>query len=542
LSSPRRTPAVSDTVLGGAVDDGPSSVKAAIDIGTNSMHLVVARLADHGGFEILTSEKDSVRLGQGGGEMKLLAPDAIERGITALARMAQVATSFGEVDLVAVATSAVREASNRDEFLDRARDEVGIEVEVISGFEEARLIHLGVLHALPIFDRRVLLVDIGGGSTEFVVGQGAQTIEARSMKLGAIRLTERFFSSSISEKRAPTHAEIDECRHYVRAALAPVGRELGGHQPELAIGSSGTASTIGAMAVSRRGDDVRQMNGVVFSSAELEAVVDEVLTASDRRKVSGLDDKRTDIILGGAVLLHEVFRTFDLSAMTISDAALREGVLFDRFASQSGPELQNLRRGNIVRLAQQLDPDPEHAVHTAHLATELFDRLTPLHGLGAHARELLDAAAVVHNVGLFISHSSHHKHSYYVIRNSEQLTGFTEHEVELIAVIARYHRKSLPTEKHMEFAALSADDRRLVRTLAGMLRVAIGLDRRHAAVVTTMRVIITDDAIRLEPIAHGDIDLEIYAAHERSRLLADTFERRVVIEVGGVEDRSLESS
>jgi len=447
-----------------------SPIKAAIDIGTNSIHLVVARLADHGGFEILTSEKESVRLGQGGGEMKLLAPDAIERGLAALARLSQVATSFGDVDMVAVATSAVREASNRADFIDRARAETGIEIEVISGVEEARLIHLGVLQALPVYDQRLVLIDIGGGSTEFLVGHGAEPIEARSMKLGAIRLTERFFSAAIEADRRPTADEVDECRHYVRAALAAVGRELGGHQPEIAIGSSGTATTIAAMAVAQRGDDIRQMNGVVFTADEMSQVVERVLAAKDRSHVPGLDDKRSDIILGGAILLDEVFRVFGLEEMTISTSALREGVLFDRFADRSGDDLRDLRLANVRRLAQQLDPDPDHAEHTAQLAGQLFDRSGSLHGLTGTERELLVAASIVHNVGLFISHSSHHKHSYYVIRNSEQLTGFTEHEIELIALIARYHRKSHPSEKHAAFAALSKSDQRLVGLLAGMLR------------------------------------------------------------------------
>jgi len=521
-----------------------SPIKAAIDIGTNSIHLIVARLADHGGFEVLTTEKESVRLGQGGGEMKQLAPDAIERGLAALARMSQVATSFGDADVVAVATSAVREASNRAEFLDRAHEETGIDIEVISGFEEARLIHLGVLQALPVYDRRLLLVDIGGGSTEFLIGQGAEPIEARSMKLGAIRLTERFFSAATKSGRRPTSEAVEECRHYIRAALAPVGHELGGHQPEIAIGSSGTATTIAAMAAAERGDDIRQMNGVVFTAKELRKVVDSVIDAKDRSRIPGLDDKRADIILGGVVLLDEVFRAFDLTEMTISANALREGVLFDRFADRSGDDLRDLRRANLVRLARQLDPDPEHAEHTAHLAGELFDRSRSLHELDDAARELLVAASIVHNVGLFISHSSHHKHSYYVIRNSEQLTGFTEHEIELIAVIARYHRKSRPSDKHDEFAALSKSDQRLVRLLAGMLRLAIGFDRSHAGSVQTMRVSVDDGVMTLEPLARdgADVDLEIYAAGERSGLLASALdvEIEVVASAGTTSNSSSE--
>ncbi len=519
-------------------------IAAAIDIGTNSMHLVVARRGEHGGFEILTTEKESVRLGQGGGEMKELAPDAVQRGLAALERMAQVATSFGNVELVAVATSAVREAANRDDFLRPARDDIGVHVEVISGFEEARLIHLGVLQALPVFDQRILVVDIGGGSTELVVGHAAEPLEARSMKLGAIRLTERFFSDVISEGRTPKRGEVNACRNYIRAALAPVAHELGGHQPELAIGSSGTATTIAAIAAAERGDDVRQVNGLQFSDVELAAVVDRVVNTKDRSKIAGLDEKRSDIILGGALLLSEVFRAFDLTSMTISEYALREGVLFDRFAPHASEELADLRRSNLVRLARQLDPDPGHAEHTAALAVQLFDRTRARHELGDQARELLDAAAIVHNVGLFISHSSHHKHSYYVIRNSEQLTGFTEHEIELIAVIARYHRKSKPTTKHVEFAALSSQDRRLVRTLAGMLRLAIGLDRRHAGLVQTVRVHLGDGSIAIEPVvAEGvDIDLEVYAARERSALLAAALGAEISVKAPDPAPSPVESS
>jgi exopolyphosphatase/guanosine-5'-triphosphate,3'-diphosphate pyrophosphatase len=503
-------------------------VVAAIDIGTNSMHLVVARLGEHGGFDILTSEKDMVRLGQGGGEMKELAPDAIDRAMASLTRMKEVAGSFGEVEIAAVATSAVREATNKHAFLDRARDELGIEVEVISGFEEARLIHLGVLQALPVFDRRHLIIDIGGGSTEFLVGEGDTAIEARSMKLGAIRLTERFFADLPDGAGEVDPDAVDACRQYVRAALAPVAHELGGHQPEVVVGSSGTASTLAVMAAAQRGESVRQLNGTTLTREELDEVVESIVSrdTARRRKLDGLDERRVDIIVAGSILLSEIFRALDIEDMTISDSALREGVLFDRFGDKADVRLHDLRRTNLMRLARQLDPDPSHAVHTARLAVQLFDRTTDLHELGDAERELLEAAAIVHNVGLFISHSSHHKHTYYVVRNSESLTGFTEHEIELIAVVARYHRKSHPSEKHHEFAALSQHDKRVVSVLAGMLRLAIGLDRRHATSVRTMRVFIDDDSdetlVRIEPVGEPgvDLDVEIYAASERSRLLA----------------------
>ena len=508
-----------------------SDLHAAIDIGTNSMHLVVARADADGGFDLLTSEKEMVRLGSGGGDMKLLTPEAIDRGIAALHRMSKVAESFGAVDLAAVATSAVREARNGRDFIQRAKAEVGIDVEVISGFEEARLIHLGVLQALQVFDKRLLAVDIGGGSTELVVGQGMDILEARSMKLGAIRLTERFFPDGVV-----TVERVAECRAHVKAALAPVAWELRGHSPEVSVGSSGTIATLATMAAAKRGESVRQLNGLSFTSTELESVIDDILAADERRKLSGLDEKREDIILGGSLLLSEIFRSLGISSMMMSGFALREGVLLDRFGGSPGQgleRLKDLRKNNASRLARQLDPDPAHAEQTAKLALQLFDRTVSLHHLTDADRELLEAAALLHNVGLFISHSSHHKHSYYVIRNSEQLTGFTQAEVELIAVVARYHRKSLPTEKHEEFARLDASDQRRVRIMAGLLRIAIGLDRRHAGSVRLVRVVLDDAEIVIEPLPEPgeDLEVEVYAATERSVLLGLALERTIRVQL-----------
>lgn len=524
-----------------------SDLHAAIDIGTNSMHLVVARVDGEGHFDLVDAEKEMVRLGHGGGEMKQLAPEAIDRGIDALARMTQMARSMGVDDLTAVATSAVREAANQQVFLDRARDEVGVEVEVISGFEEARLIHLGVLQALPVFDQRLILADIGGGSTELLVGEGPDPIEARSMKLGAIRLTQRFFDGEV-----PTAEQIMACRAYVRAALAPVSHELGGHQPEIAIGSSGTITTVACMAAAARGDEVRLTNGLIFTAAELDDIIErlEGTTAAERRDIKGLDAKRVDIITAGAVLLAEILRAFGLSEMTISDYALREGALLDRFGpSRAGlARLADLRDANVSRLSRQLDPDPDHAEHCARLAVQLFDRTTDLHGYGDAEREILRNAALLHNVGLFISHSSHHKHSYYVIRNSEQLTGFTQHEVELMAVVARYHRKSHPAEKHAEFASLSKGDKKRVRLLAGLLRVAIGLDRGHRGTIATVRVFADPERLRIEPVigngvdGDDDLQIELYAARERSRLLAAALDVDVEIELPPTFDDAAYSS
>ena len=500
---------------------------AAIDIGTNSFHLVVANSDGEGGFDVITTEKEMIRLGHGGTDMNELADDAMDRGVAALVRMAAVASSMG-ADVSAVATSAVREASNKNEFLRRARDEAGVEVEVISGVEEARLIHLGVLQALSVYEERILVVDIGGGSTEFVVGKGLDVWEARSLKLGAIRLTDRFLRNSDGTVNTSADA-INHCRRFVRSTLGNVQRELIVHNPELAIGSSGTIATLTAMTGS--GESTLSRQG-------LQELVDSFVESNleSRLGMKGLDEKRADIIVAGAALLIEVFHAFALTEMRFSPFALREGVLLDRLGGSAGAGLErlhDLRGSNVAKLARDLDPDFHHAEHAAKLALDIFDQTVELHGLTGDDRELLHAGAMLHNIGLFINHAAHHKHSYYIVRNTEQLTGFTDREIELIAQITRYHRKSHPKPSHAEFSSLSSQDKDRVRTLAGILRIAIGLDRSHAGTVTSVNVSYTDDLVRIEPVAarNVDIELELFAANERTGLLSLSLKRAVKVEL-----------
>jgi exopolyphosphatase / guanosine-5'-triphosphate,3'-diphosphate pyrophosphatase len=500
-----------------------SRVLAALDVGTNSFHLVIARVQPDGSFEVITRDKDMVRLGEGGGDMTRLSGAAMDRAVRALTRMARLADSHG-AELRAVATSAVREAENAHEFLARARSEAGIDVEVISGVEEARLIHLGVLQALDVFDRRLLLVDIGGGSTEVVVGHRGRELVARSFKLGAVRLTERFFPGGGQHPAA-----VSACRSTVRSSLAVIEREVLHDGFEVAIASSGTAEAVARMVQARRGDErPRTFNGFRWSVEELDEVVGQVVGARGaeaRRRIPGLDTGRADIIVAGALLLQGVAHTFGVNEFTFSDFALREGVLLDtmqRLVGSDASPLRDVARRSVRQLAERCDDDPVHSGHVAQLATHLFDQTMRLHQLDVHWRHLLEAAALLANVGLVVSHSRHHLHSYYVIRNSE-LVGFTDHEIELIALIARYHRKGAPKPTHPEFARLSATDQRAVRVVAGLLRVAIGLDRRHDQRVRSVTARRSRGSLEVK--VHGDapgqtdLELEIYAAQDRSELL-----------------------
>jgi exopolyphosphatase/guanosine-5'-triphosphate,3'-diphosphate pyrophosphatase len=425
----------------------------------------------------------------------------------------------------------VREAENRDVLIDRAWTEAGVHIDVISGTEEARLIHLGVLQAVPVYDQRLVLCDIGGGSTELLVGQQGDVLASRSLKLGAIRLTRRFFDGDRLHPGA-----VDSCRRHVRSTLAPFAREIRHLAPEVAVGSSGTITALAEMAVVRStGARPRSVSNLVLTREDLAEIVELLIDAPSteaRAELSGLDAGRADIILAGAIILEQVVEALDLRELVISDFALREGVLLDAWRRRHGGSLHHLsdlRRQSVLALSELMDEDPAHSAQVALLALELFDALAPHHRLGDDAREVLEAAALLCNVGMYISHAQHHKHSYYVIRGTDRLAGFTDHEVERIALVARYHRKSDPKPKHPEFATLLPDEQFEVRALAGLLRVAIGLDRNHAARVDHVVVDDTADRIVIRAVARDgeDIGLELYAAGSRSDLLASALDRPI---------------
>lgn len=506
------------------------AVIAALDIGTNSFHLVVAKPVETG-FEVITSEKEVIRLGHGAGDMKQLEPEAIERGIASLKRMRAVADVHG-ARLRAVATSAVREAKNRNEFIKRARKEADIDVEVISGVEEARLIHLGARYAVAVGEQPMLLCDIGGGSTELVIASGDEILLARSFKLGAVRLTDRFFSTDALHPSA-----LSSCRKFVRSMLATIKPEVLELGFEIAVGSSGSVEAV-AKLIRKLNDEPepKSFNRYEFSAKDLTKILDllaDTPTVKERSQVFGLDSARAEIILAGAVILEGIALSFDVEKFTYSDYALREGVLFDTLAREKlldHPEDIDPALLSVKQLADRCDDRPEHSAYVAKIALSLFDGLQKKLRLPPTSRRYLEAAALLANVGVVVSHSKHHLHSYYVIRNSE-LVGLTDREIELIAVIARYHRKSAPKQSHAEFAQLSETDQKLVTSLAAILRIAIGLDRTQDGRVKSVTVRAEDEQLLIfaKASAKADIELNLYAANERRNLLADVLATKVKV-------------
>jgi exopolyphosphatase/guanosine-5'-triphosphate,3'-diphosphate pyrophosphatase len=508
---------------------------AAIDLGTNSFHLIIVEInPETGKFKILGREKENVRLGSSSTDMKYISMDAIRRGIDTLKRFKGLAESAG-APVRAIATSAVREALNRDDFINRVKTETGIRVETASGVEEARYIYLGVLQALPVFEKRVLLIDIGGGSTEFLIGYRQEILYDNSLKLGAIRLTQRFFTPDKLEQKA-----IKECKKYVSGYMYPGIRGLENFGYECAVGSSGTIVNIANIIRIKRGEDPdSRLNNFTFTKDELEEVTNEILgtkTIKERVKINGLDPERADIIPAGVIILRQIFKELKIKEMVVSEFALREGIIYDTIEKEmnipGGSYIHDLRTKSVLHLAENYAYEKEHAGHTAQLALKLFDQTTKLHNLGLKEREYLEAAAVLHEIGSFVSHSQHHRHSYYLIRNSE-LLGFTENEKEIIANIARYHRKSHPKPKHAEFVKLLPEDQLIVRKLASILRIADGLDRTHNSAVTDIDCIMNekDLTIRLAGRNSSPLDLEIWGGEMKKGLFEETFDVIVKFEV-----------
>jgi len=513
-------------------ENGPRRF-AAIDVGTNSIHMVVVSVDPQtGGFNILAREKDRVRLGEGSGDMKTLSVPAMERGVAAMKRFGTIAERFG-APVTAVATSAVREAANRDLFIRRIARETGIRLAIVSGLEEARLIYLGVLQALPVINRQILLVDLGGGSTEFLAGKRRRVLYDNSLKIGAIRITERFFPGGVVSRRS-----LRECREYLRGLLTPVRRDLKKFRFETTVGTSGTLINMANIVRCGGGDPpLASYNSYTIDARDLLDAAGQILGTpkpAGRLRIPGLDPTRNDIIAGGAVIIEQVVRELKIPSVTVSEFALREGIIRDvaeRSVFHTGtPGLHDIRLASVRHLAKKLQNERDHAEHVAYLALSLFDQTASLHRGDRRDRELLEAAAILHEVGLFISHEKHHQHSYYLIRNAE-LLGFTEDEKEIIANVARYHRKSHPRLKHEAFGLLAEGSRKTVRTLSAILRIADGLDRTHRRAVKGVRVRVTRNAVTIRATVKrgGDVELEIWGANQKKELFETEFGRKVEI-------------
>ncbi len=467
-------------------------ILAAIDLGTNSLHMVVVRIEPAlPAFSIIAREKDTVRLGDRCPKTGELKPEVIKRAIATLQRFQEIAKSLNAQTIVAVATSAVREAPNGRNFLQQVEDELGLSVDLISGQEEARRIYLGVLSGLDFNNQPHIIIDIGGGSTELILGDSHEPRSLSSTKVGAVRLTAEYITTD-----PVSNAEFQYLQAYVRGTLEQPTEELLAHiQPDeypRLVGTSGTIESLATIhAREKLGTVPSPLSGYQLSLKDLQELVTRLrkLNYSERAAIPGMSDRRSEIILAGAVILQEAMTLLGVEALTVCERSLREGVIVDWMLTHGLIEdrlryQSSVRERSVIKTAQKYQVNLEHSERVAAFAKSLFDQTQGLlHNWGAEERQLLWAAAILHNCGLYVGHSAYHKHSYYLIRNGE-LLGYTETEIEIIANLARYHRKNAPKKKHENYSNLpSKKYRQLVNQLSALLRLAVALDRRQIGAI-----------------------------------------------------------
>jgi exopolyphosphatase/guanosine-5'-triphosphate,3'-diphosphate pyrophosphatase len=503
--------------------DDRERILAAIDLGTNSLHMVVVKVQPQlPTFTIIAREKETVRLGDCG-EKGSLKPEVMERAIACLRRFQGVAKTFNAEQIVAVATSAVREAPNGRDFIRRVADELDLEISLISGQEEARRIYLGVLSAMELNNQPHIIIDIGGGSTELILGEGWEPRFLSSTKVGAVRLTHDFVHTDPISRN-----EFLYLQAYIRGTLERVIDELSSHLkpgeiPRL-VGTSGTIETLaGIKAREKSGTEPTRIGGYKLTIEELQEFINRIrkLSYQERLQIPGIADRRAEIILAGALILQEAMMLLNLRSLTVCERSLREGVIVDWMLTHGLIDDRlhygsSVRERSVLNIAQKYKVDLESSERVANFALSLFDQTKGLlHNWGEVERELLWSASILHNCGLYVSHSAHHKHSYYLIRYGE-LLGFTEMEIEAIANLARYHRKSSPKKKHEPYQSLPRRFRQVIDQLHPLLRLAVALDRRMigaiSQVICEYKPMTREFYLKLKP-SHPDDDcaLELWS-------------------------------
>ncbi len=492
--------------------NGHHRILAAIDVGTNAVRLEIVRSLPDGTLETLHQERDPVRPGEGVFSGGTIAKPVANRLISTLRRYAALCRRY-RAKVRAVATAAVREARNRDEIVRRAREEAGLDLEVVSGREEARLICLGVLEGRPP-SARSLLVDIGGGSTEVATGLGEKPTTLHSVAVGAVRLTEIFDAAGkVSAER------LEVMRSYAAEAFREaLPRRLPG--PRVALGSSGTIN-----AIVDAGTDSKRL-----TLRRLERMVDQLADRSLAERRKQFEPRRAEIIVAGAVILEACMRHLGLEAISAVGTGLRNGVLRDlaRRSPAAAAAAAEGRTEAVLALGRRFGFDERHALQVTRLSLALFDQLADLHRLPASARGLLEAAALLHDVGHAVSPQRHHKHTLYLVANAD-VAGFSDQERQLVALVARYHRRTPPEAGRPDLQGLAPGQLRLLRRLVALLRVADALDRSHAQSVLGLRASVVNGRVRLVARARAALDLELWDVAREAAFFRQAMGKRLEV-------------
>jgi exopolyphosphatase / guanosine-5'-triphosphate,3'-diphosphate pyrophosphatase len=511
---------------------------AAIDVGTNSIKLLVAAVDEEGALEVIARGKEMVRLGTQTLFTGRLGEEAIEAGVSAVETLVREARAAGAEEIRAVATCALREASDAREFQAAVLSRTGVPLDVISGEEEARLIHLAARSEFPSEMDPILVIDVGGGSTELVVSRRGRVILNESMPLGVVRLAARY-SRSDPPSREDRNAIRRAIRKEARRAVSAVRRT--GFRA--CVGSSGTIQSLSLVyEAAIRGREPRTAGHRILTRSGLKKVnrILRSTTLREKLRVPGLDPRRRDIAVPGGILLSWILKNVGAEAIAVGDRGLREGLLLDHVArhgqARFGTAGRDVRARSVQRLMRRSNAEPLHASQVARLALELFDQTHSLHQLAAAEREWLHHAALLHDIGYAVGRSKHNRHSYYLITHGD-LTGFAAEEIEVLASIARYHRGKCPKESHENWRALDPTLRPVVEKLSAILRIADGLDRSHRQLVVSVRCRVRPRRVEFEAASRDDCEAELTAARKKGNLFEKLFGRRAVFGAVAAERR-----
>jgi exopolyphosphatase / guanosine-5'-triphosphate,3'-diphosphate pyrophosphatase len=504
---------------------------AAIDIGTNSVHMIVVRVRPDFSFEIVDREKEMVRLGAGGLDGKQLTPEAMNAALQALSKFARLAQSHHVDEVLAVATSATREAENGGAFLRAIERKTGIRARLITGTEEARLIHLAAVYGVDT-PKPAVVIDIGGGSVEITLGSGREVEFARSFKIGVIRLTERFVDSDPISSRDERKMAKFIGEHVDRYIEHIVEKGY-----DRVIGTSGTILSLGIVATAiDRGTVPQEVRNLRVPAKSLRRLRKDTveMDLEERMHLPGLDPRRADLMVAGTVLLDTLLKRLEADEITLCDLALREGVLLDYIHRHRRDiaridRYPDVRRRSVIELAERCAWEADHSRQVAALSLTMFDFTKKIHGLGDREREWLDYAGLLHDIGNHISYEKHHRHSYYLTKNGD-LRGFEPEEIAIIALVTRYHRRATPSKEHEGMGELTRHQRKAVEVLSAFLRLAETLDRSRHGVIRGLEMRERLGELRIRVHAVGDAELEVWAAHRQTRALEMALGRKILLE------------
>jgi exopolyphosphatase/guanosine-5'-triphosphate,3'-diphosphate pyrophosphatase len=495
---------------------------AAIDVGTNTIRLVVAEVEPDGNYRVLDEERAMTRLGRGLYASGRLGRSSVERSLETLCKMRAIAEGFEVQELRAVATSALREASNGAAFRRAAQRRCGLRIEVISSEEEAELAVRSVTRHFQLESPSLAIVDIGGGSTEVVLVAEGVVNQVHSLPLGAVRLTERYAKSD-----PLTNKHWKKLRKAVdRTIKETIGRPP--FYPDVMVGSGGTFTNIGEMVQCEREGRFGPIRGYEVARADLDRLVDRLRETplGERRRMCGLNPKRADIIPAGAMVVARLARKLGSQRIVVNDRGIRDGLLQamieDVGVAGAQTPLQQDRIQWVREFAHKCRSNERHCAQVARLSVTLFDALREPFEIPSTGRDILEAAALLHDIGYLVNHSKHHKHAYHLIMHGD-LRGFSPGDVELIANVARYHRRATPKKSHENFVRLDRPDRELVRQLSSILRVADGLDRTHGQAVEHLEVDVSDDVVRIGVAAPTNPHVDLGDAERKAVLFEKVF-------------------